>query len=98
MQEKPSYALRELFDNLPISLRKLGQMANVNEVTVARIRDGQAARRSTLNRLLMAMSRPDVYNRSLSLTNVTGVIIQGETRPGEVESEDDDPGFLAKAS
>jgi predicted transcriptional regulator len=87
MQEKPMYTLRELFDDLPISLRQLGKRANVNEVTIARIRDGQPARRSTLNRLLRAMSETDVYNRSLSLANVTGVFIQGETKPDEAEYE-----------
>lgn len=88
MQEKSSYTLRELFDNLPISLRKLGSMANVNEVTIARIRDGQAARRSTINRLLIAMSKPDIYNRPLSLANVTGVNIQGEQRNSDDDIED----------
>lgn len=83
MQEKSSYTLRELFDNLPISLRKLGAMASINEVTLARIRDGQPARRSTLNRLLREMGKPDIYDRPLSLTNVTGVTIQGEQRDGD---------------
>lgn len=78
MQEKPSYALRELFANLPIPIKQLGERAKVNEVTVARIRDGKPARRSTINRLLLAMSKPDVYDRPLSLDNVTGVTIQGE--------------------
>lgn len=81
MQDKPSYTLRELFDDLPISMKRLGERANVNEVTVARIRDGKPARRSTLNRLLREMSKPDIYNRSLSLANVTDVNIQGETQP-----------------
>lgn len=78
MQEKPIYTLRELFNNLPIPIKQLGERANVNEVTVARIRDGKPARRSTINRLLRAMSESDVYNRPLSLSNVTGANIQGE--------------------
>ncbi len=78
MQDKPSYSLRELFDNLPIPIKQLGERAHVNEVTVARIRDGKPARRSTVNRLLREMGKPDIYDRSLSLANVTGVNIQGE--------------------
>jgi|SRR5579859_114736 len=87
MQEKPKYTLRELFDNLPIPIKQLGERAHVNEVTVARIRDGRAARRSTINRLLRTMSDPDVYNRPLSLDNVTGVNIQGDEKPGDAAQE-----------
>lgn len=88
MQEKPSYSLRELFDNLPIPIKQLGERSKVNEVTVARIRDGRPARRSTINRLLRTMSEPDVYDRPLSLANVTGVHIQGETQGGSDEMDE----------
>lgn len=90
MQEKSSYTLRELFNDLPISLRQLGERSQVSEVTIARIRDGKPARRSTLNRLLREMSKSDIYDRSLSLDNVTGVVIQGETRPEEAKDTDED--------
>lgn len=91
MQEKSVYTLRELYDNLPISLKELGDRAKVNEVTVARIRDGKPARRSTINRLLREMGKPDIYNRPLSVANVTGLKIQGETRPGEPEDDRIEP-------
>lgn len=78
MQEKPMYTLRELFDNLPIPIKELGRRAGASEVTVARIRDGNPARRSTINSLLLEMGK--VYNRPLSLANVTGVVIRGEQR------------------
>jgi predicted transcriptional regulator len=88
MQEKSVYTLRELYDNLPIPLKELGERARVNEVTVARIRDGKPARRSTINKLLREMGKPDVYNRSFSLENVTGVHIQGEARPREIDEDE----------
>lgn len=87
MQEKPKYTLRELFNDLPIPIKKLGERASVNEVTVARIRDGKPARRSTINRLLRVMSEPDIYNRPLSLSNVTGANIQGESQSSDSNDE-----------
>lgn len=94
MQEKPIYTLRELFDDLPIPIKRLGEKAKVNEVTVARIRDGKPARRSTINRLLRAMAEPDVYNRPLSLSNVTGANIQGESHE-ESQGDNEGDGGLA---
>ena len=88
MQDKPVYTLRELYDNLPIPLKELGDRAGVNEVTVARIRDGKPARRSTINKLLREMSKPDIYDRPLSLENVAGVHIQGEARPREIDEDE----------
>lgn len=90
MQEKPTYTLRELFDNLPIPIKELGRRANVNEVTVARIRDGKPARRSTINSLLREMGKSDVYDRSFSLANVTGVIIRGEAHSSGPDDVDED--------
>lgn len=69
MQEKSSYTLRELFNNLPISLAELARRSQVNEVTIARIRDGESiALRSTANKLLRAFS--EVYGRAFTLDNV----------------------------
>ncbi len=69
MQEKSSYTLRELFTNLPISLAELSRRSQVNEVTIARIRDGESiALRSTANKLLRVFS--EVYGRPLTLDNV----------------------------
>ena len=75
MQDKTKYTLRELYDNLPVTLAELGRRAKLNEVTVARIRDGERARRGTANSLLRAMS--EVYGRDLTLANVTGINVQG---------------------
>lgn len=86
MLDKPQYTLRELFDNLPCTLVELGDKAGLNEVTVARIRDGRSARRATVNKLLLAMSK--VYGRPLSLANVIGVNISGDTRSGEADIDD----------
>ena len=69
MQEKSMYTLRELFTNLPISLAELSRRSQVNEVTIARIRDGESiALRSTANKLLRVFS--EVYGRTLILDNV----------------------------
>lgn len=87
MLDKPQYTLRELFDNLPCTLVELGDKAGLNEVTVARIRDGKSARRATVNKLLIALSK--IYGRPLSLGNVTGVSITGDMRSGGVDAEDD---------
>lgn len=92
MQEKAKYTLQDLYDNLPCTLVNLGQRASLNEVTVARIRDGKPTRRSTINRLLRVMS--EIYERPLSLENVTGVNVQVNKRlekkkngPGSPKSE-----------
>jgi len=69
MQEKSMYTLRELFTNLPISLAELSRRSQVNEVTIARIRDGESiALRSTANKLLRVFSA--VYGRTFTLDNV----------------------------
>jgi predicted transcriptional regulator len=69
MQEKSMYTLRELFTNLPISLAELSRRSQVNEVTIARIRDGESiALRSTANKLLRVFSV--VYGRTFTLDNV----------------------------
>lgn len=69
MQEKNIYTLRELFTNLPISLAELSRRSQVNEVTIARIRDGESiAFRSTANKLLRVFS--EVYGRTFTLDNV----------------------------
>jgi len=69
MEEKKRYTLRELFNYLPISLAELSRRSRVNEVTIARIRDGESvAQRSTANRLLLVFS--EVYGRKLTLDNV----------------------------
>lgn len=78
MQEKTTYTIQELYDDLPCTLVDLGSKTGLNEVTVARIRDGKPTRRSTVNRLLLAMS--DIYKRPLSLRNVTGINVQVNKR------------------
>jgi hypothetical protein len=76
MEDKETYTLAELFENLPLPLLRLAKQSRVNEVTLARIRDGHVARRDTMNRLLAALSK--VYERPLSLRNVTGIRLQGQ--------------------
>lgn len=69
MEEKSKYTLHELFVNLPISIAELARRSKVNEVTIARIRNGESiAFRSTANKLLRVLS--EVYGRILTLDNV----------------------------
>ncbi len=81
MEEKSTYTLQELFEDLPISIAELARRSNINEVTLARMRNGKAARRDTANRLLLELSK--VYDRTLTLRNVTGIKVQGSKREGQ---------------
>lgn len=71
MEDKEKYALQELFDDLPMTIAELARQSGMNEVTLARIRDGQTARRDTANKLLRKLS--EVYGRQFNLRNVTGI-------------------------
>jgi predicted transcriptional regulator len=78
LEQKERYTLQELYEELPCTLVELGQKSGLNEVTVARIRDGKPTRRSTVNRLLLALS--EIYGVNLSLRNVTGINVQVNKR------------------
>jgi hypothetical protein len=78
MQKKETYTLQELFERLPISISRLAKDSDINEVTLARIRDGARTRRDTVNKLLLTMSK--VYERDLSLDNVTGINVMVNNR------------------
>jgi hypothetical protein len=79
MEHKESYTLKELYDSLEIGLSELGRRGSLSEVTVARIRDGHSARRSTINKLLRAFS--ETYGIKLSSNNVTGIHLQDKKVP-----------------
>jgi transcriptional regulator with XRE-family HTH domain len=72
------YTIKELFDDLPLSIRQLAQIVKINEVTLARIRDGKPTRRPTANKLLLYFS--DLYKEKYTLRNVTGIHILEYTR------------------
>lgn len=76
MDAKEGYTLKELFDLLPIPIAELARQSDINEVTLARIRDGKPTRRATANKLLLALSK--VYDRPLNVYNVTGIHVQGK--------------------
>jgi predicted transcriptional regulator len=78
MEEKSIYTIQELYDELPITLVELGNRADLNEVTVARIRDGKPTRRTSVNRLLRVLS--EVYGKNLSVKNVSGINVQVNRR------------------
>lgn len=82
------YDLQELYEDLPCSLIDLARLAGINEVTVARIRNGEPTRISTANKLLRAMSkvygRPD--NQPLTLRQVTGINVRRNLRKEKQEA------------
>ena len=78
LEQKEKYTLEELYEELPCTLVELGQKSGLNEVTVARIRDGKPTRRSTVNRLLRALS--EIYGVNLSVRNVQGINVQVNKR------------------
>lgn len=80
-----TYSIQELYDDLPITLIELGERSDLNEVTVARIRDGKPARRTSANKLLRVLS--EVYGRQLSLRNVTGINVQVNRRLAKREAK-----------
>lgn len=85
MEEKDTYTIQELYDDLPITLVELADRAELNEVTVARIRDGKPARRTSVNRLLRVLT--EVYGKPLSLKNVSGVNVQMNRRLAKKEAK-----------
>ena len=91
MEAKESYTIQELFDFLPIPIAELGRRSNINEVTLARIRDGKRTRRDTVNGLMLTLS--EVYERPLSIRNVTGVNVMHAVRhePKEVKIQNGQP-------
>lgn len=78
MENKSTYGIQELFEMLPMTIAELARQSGVNEVTLARMRDGRATRRDTVNKLLNTLSR--VYERPLSVHNVTDLNIQVNKR------------------
>jgi transcriptional regulator with XRE-family HTH domain len=80
------YTLRELFENLKITLTELSKRSGISDVTLISIRNGKSARRSTINTLLGTFS--EIYGVKLTLKNVDGIIIQGKpVRPRGVVTE-----------
>jgi transcriptional regulator with XRE-family HTH domain len=84
LEDKEIYTLRELIESLPYSLRQFGKDYKISEVTIARIRDGNPAIRSTINKLLTALS--SVYGKTFTQHNVQGIIFRGEAKDERRES------------
>lgn len=89
MQEQSSYTIQELFELLPIPLTELSRRCGINEVTLARVRNGERARYSTVNTILLAMSQ--IFERSLSIRNVTGINTDKRT----IDRKTLDPKYIA---
>lgn len=78
MEEKETYTIEELFEELPCTIVDLSNRAGINEVTAARLRDGKPTRRSTVNSVLLVLS--EIYKRPLNLKNVSGINVQRNLR------------------
>jgi hypothetical protein len=74
MKQKERYTLKELYDNLPITMTELSKLSGKSHGTLIRIRNGEPARRSTINKLLIVLS--EVYKLELSLDNVTEIVLE----------------------
>ena len=80
-ERMPSLSPTELYRFRPwneMIYTKLAKVSEINEVTLARIRDGERTRRDTANKLLRTLSQ--VLERPLSLRNVTGINIMVNKR------------------
>ena len=78
LEEKDTYHIKELFENLDISIRELSKVSKINEVTLARVRDGKPTHRSTANKLLNSLST--IYGRPFYLRKVEGINVQVNRR------------------
>jgi transcriptional regulator with XRE-family HTH domain len=87
------YTLRGLYDKLGITLAELSRRSGISDVTLASIRDGKSARRSTINTLLHTFS--DIYGIELSTDNVSGIIIKDKL--ARLESAENEPRITKKA-
>lgn len=76
MEQKDRYTLRELFDNLEITMTELSQISKISDVTLGRVYKGHSVRRNTINILLRTFS--EIYGLKFSQKNVDGIIIQGK--------------------
>jgi transcriptional regulator with XRE-family HTH domain len=81
LEDKEAYTLKELIESLPYSLREFGKKYNISEVTIARLRDGKPGMRSTINKLLIALS--ETYGKPFTMRNVRGITIRGESQNEE---------------
>jgi predicted transcriptional regulator len=85
MAEK-EYTIEGLFRRLPISISELAKRSKISEVTAASIRNGNAARIHTINRLLAELSK--IYGVDLNIDNVEGInVLVG--RYGEKKSAEE---------
>jgi hypothetical protein len=85
VKQKDQYTLRELFDGLPIPLTDLSKLSGKSHGTLTRIRDGEPARRSTINKLLIVLS--EVYGLDLSTDNVKGIVIEDRQQKAAEKAE-----------
>jgi hypothetical protein len=82
LHHQPVYTLHDLIECLPCKLTKLADMAGISSTGLLCVRNANPTRLSTANKLLRALS--EIYDRPLSLHNVTGFNIQQKEKAGTV--------------
>lgn len=85
LDNQETYTIQELFELLPVSISELARQSKINEVTLARMRDGERTRRDTANKLLMTFSQ--IYGKTLNIRNVTGLNIMRNKRMEDREEK-----------
>src|SRR2546421_10825662 len=93
VEQKDMYSVEELYENLEISMLELSRRADINPGTLARIKKGYSARRPTVNKLLRTLS--EVYGIRLSVNNVSGIHLEGETTQTDITEEAEKPSISA---
>lgn len=86
MEEQKKTPITQLFDDMPVSIRRLAHDLGISEVTLARIRDGKPTRKPTANRLLRYFS--DTYGEKYNLRNVEGITTLTFKKRKSIEEQD----------
>lgn len=86
LEAKETYSLQELFELLPMTISELARQSGINEVTLARMRDGKRTRRDTANKLFVHLST--IYGQHLSIRNVTGLNVMVNKRLEAKQTEE----------
>jgi hypothetical protein len=74
IEAKPTYAIEELFDSLPLSLWQVAETLEVPEYTIVRFKKGESIAATRVRLFLRFLSW--IYQTKFSLSNVTGIKVQ----------------------
>lgn len=80
LEEKPTYAVEELFENLMCPLIAVAKQAHIDIKALSRLQYGERVQHGTAKKFLRIMSL--AYGRKLTIKNVTGMSIMGTRKGG----------------